>query len=224
MNIKIMIQARSFSKRFPRKIYAELKGVTVLERIYKIADKALPGSVIVIGHAGDQELVDFCKKHEMNYFIASEKVQPYNLVQRFVEAMNKFGGDAFVRLTSDCPAIPSELIKLGLEKFIQNKYDYLSNTCIRSYPDGYDLQISSRKCLDWYAGRCRETFYLEHPFSAIDMNISWRNNMIKNGMRIGHIFDSTNPIFTKISLDNEADKTNIEKWLEDKDELARQSK
>jgi len=219
MNIQILIQARSFSKRFPNKIYADLAGTTVLERVYKIANKAATAvnganvGVTVIGHHSDTPLKDFCVKNGLEHLLSSEKVQPYDLVGRYVEAFNKYKADAMVRLTSDCPVIPSELIVIAIDDFIAKGYDYLSNTCIRSYPDGYDIQVASKKCLQWYASRCRETFYLEHPFSGIDMNLSWRNNMVKSGMKFGHMYDSHNPIFTKISLDTEADLETIKKWL-----------
>ena len=50
-------------------------------------------------------------------------------------------------MTGDCPFIDPALIDFAIRKFLNSKYDYLSNHLERTYPDGQDIEIFSAKAL-----------------------------------------------------------------------------
>lgn len=82
--------------------------------------------------------------------------------------------------------------------------DYASNTVLRSFPEGQDLQGCSKKALEWFVEQANNEV-VEHPFKLFDENNQIREQFIKDGMRINLICDDRNPIFLKTSIDTSKD-------------------
>ena len=55
-----MIPTRMASSRLPGKALLDINGKTMIQRVYENVIKVIPGDVIVA--AGDQAIVDECKK------------------------------------------------------------------------------------------------------------------------------------------------------------------
>ena len=50
-------------------------------------------------------------------------------------------------ITGDCPLVDPPLIDKILGFYLENNYDFVSNTIIPTYPDGLDIEIFSLKSL-----------------------------------------------------------------------------
>ena len=64
---------------------------------------------------------------------------------RYREALTFLGAYSghFIRITADCPLICLDVIERGIEEVERHHWDYLSNTVVRSFPDGLDFEIVS---------------------------------------------------------------------------------
>ena len=67
-----------------------------------------------------------------------------------------------VRVTSDCPLIDPKIIDLAIESYKNNKCDYLSNTIVRTYPDGMDVCVFSANNLKKSSKLTKNKYDLEH--------------------------------------------------------------
>jgi len=146
MNFTIIIEARLASTRLPRKILYKIKKYTFLEFLLKRLKLCKKVKNIIIATTNDlnnKEIIQIAKKNKVKYFKGSEE----NVLDRVSKAAKFFKCKNIVRITSDCPVIDPKIIDLAIESYENNKCDYLSNTIIRSYPDGMDVEVFSLKAL-----------------------------------------------------------------------------
>ena len=146
MNTVVFIQARLGSTRFPGKIFSKYKNTTMLEVLLKRLSLSKKINKIIFLIPDNKEnipLKSFIKKLGYNFFCGSEE----NVLSRFFFAAKKFKPLTIIRITSDCPLIDPFILDKMIKKFNESKFDYLSNTIDPTYPDGFDVEIFSRKTL-----------------------------------------------------------------------------
>tara|TARA_B110000037_G_scaffold32810_1_gene39605 strand:- start:5716 stop:7734 length:2019 start_codon:yes stop_codon:yes gene_type:complete len=146
MNTVVFIQARLGSKRFPRKILSKYKKTTMIEILLKrlnLSKKIKKIIFVIPDNKENVPLKNFIKKLGYNFFCGSEE----NVLSRFYFAAQKFKPTTIIRITSDCPLIDPFILDKMIEKYNESKFDYLSNTINPTYPDGFDVEIFSRKTL-----------------------------------------------------------------------------
>lgn len=149
MKIGIIIQARTASTRFPRKILQPLpynSSFTVLDQVIARAKRARKVSEVVIAtttNSSDDEIPLAAKRNGAYAFRGSEN----DVLARYYYAAKERSLDAIVRLTSDCPCIDWNVIDEMIGEFDAGTYDYLSNTLKRTYPHGLDTEIFSFEAL-----------------------------------------------------------------------------
>ncbi|GIN64065.1 hypothetical protein J27TS8_40580 [Robertmurraya siralis] len=142
MKVAAIIQARMGSTRLPGKVLKKVLGKTLLEYQVERVLRAHTIDEIIIATTTkkeDDQIVDMCKQLSINYYRGSE----HDVLSRYYEAAKKFEVDIIVRLTSDCPLIDPEIIDKTVQVFLQGKFDYVSNSIIRTYPRGMDTEVFS---------------------------------------------------------------------------------
>ena len=145
-NNLIIIQARMSSTRFPGKVLKKLGGHPTIEWIYEAAKKVNFQKKIIIATSNDcsdDVLVDWCRKKKIKFFRGSLS----NVLERFTMVSNKYKSDNIIRLTADCPFIDAKIIDQILYLLIEKDADYASNTLNRTWPDGLDCEVFTRKGL-----------------------------------------------------------------------------
>ena len=139
--IDCIIQARTGSTRFPNKIFNKITNTkSVLEfLIDQLKNSKLINQIIIATTdlTSDDVIVDFCKNHDLKYFRGSNT----NVLERYFECAKLFNSKNILRVTSDCPLIDPQLIDQGIEKFLHEPCDYLSNSITPTFPHGLDFQI-----------------------------------------------------------------------------------
>lgn len=138
----VFLQARSSSKRFPRKVLHELDGIPmVIFQINRIlATRSLSQLLVVTSNEdSDDELCKILEKRGIGFFRGN--LSDVNF--RFREALNflNISQGYVMRLTADCPLICPEILELGIKNAVENNWDYFSNTVQRTFPDGLDFEI-----------------------------------------------------------------------------------
>lgn len=142
------IEARMTSSRLPGKVLMEsLPNVSMLEYMINRVKKSKLIDDVVIATTDNKEdnpIVELCKKINIKYFRGSED----DVLLRVLKTHKYFKSDIIVELTGDCPLIDFKLMDKIIKIYIQNNYDYVSNSHERSYPDGFDVQVFSTNLLD----------------------------------------------------------------------------
>tara|TARA_B100000780_G_scaffold269209_1_gene227843 strand:+ start:1201 stop:1914 length:714 start_codon:yes stop_codon:yes gene_type:complete len=161
MHIGCIIQARLTSKRFPKKILKKIKNKSIVEIIHHRVSKIKKVDKIIFAIPKNKEnikLEKFLKNKKIEYIKGSEN----NVLDRYYKTAKKFKFDVIIRITSDCPLLDPFLCSKMLNIFLKNKYDYLSNILIRSYPVGLDCEIFTIKTLEKTFKNAKSKFDLEH--------------------------------------------------------------
>ncbi len=115
----------------------------LIERL-KMVEKISSIIIATTTAEADKSLVDLAKNLGVNSFAGSED----DVLDRYYQACKIFKADIVIRVTGDCPLIDPKVIKKCLDVFLNNQYDYLSNTNPPTYPDGLDTEIFTFKALD----------------------------------------------------------------------------
>jgi spore coat polysaccharide biosynthesis protein SpsF len=144
--VSAIIEARMTSSRLPGKVLMEINKKPVLWYLIRRLKKIKRINNIILAtttNKEDDELVNLAKKNKIKFYRGSE----HDVMQRVLFAARKFKTDIIVSITGDCPIIDHNLVSQCLNSFLKNNVDYLSNSNIRSYPDGMDVQVYNYQAL-----------------------------------------------------------------------------
>jgi len=186
----IGIQARSTSTRLPGKIFEKIGEREMLQHVLDAA----AGAEKYLNRSSDHYLVktvllipvnDPIKKKYENIceiFEGSEN----DVLSRYYGAAKQSHYDYIIRITSDCPLLPSYLISKCLNVAIKNGAHYCSNvdeTC-RTDPDGWDVEVLSMEALEWLNRHAVKPHDREHVTTLLRSN---RPSDLKSLHVIGHL-------------------------------------
>lgn len=171
INICIGIQARSTSQRLPGKVLERIGYKTILERVLEAANSSskyinrgthksnIFCSVYVLTPHGDK-VADFCRQKRINFLEGDE----YDVLSRYKKMADVFDASYVVRLTADCPFVPAEYISKAVNTAVKNELDYCSNVDprFRTSPDGFDVEVISRRAMQWLEVNAKEKSDREH--------------------------------------------------------------
>lgn len=170
--VMIGIQARSTSERLPGKATEIICGVTILDRVIdsclaasaKIAEKAkCQTTVAVLTPIGDIIADQF--KERVSIVEGSE----FDVLDRYTKAIDQLSPSHIVRITGDCPLIPSSTIISLTLLAINYSYDYISNVDerFRTSIDGVDCEVISARLMRYAAEVARDASDKEHVTTII---------------------------------------------------------
>ena len=138
-----IIQARTGSTRFPRKVLVKINGITLIEQIINRVKKVKKIDEIVLATTKKREddiLCRLAKKNKISFFRGSEN----NLVDRYFKAAIFFNANVILRLPADNPIPePKEYDRL-IKYHLASNNDFSSNICNfkkNGYPDGIGVEI-----------------------------------------------------------------------------------
>jgi spore coat polysaccharide biosynthesis protein SpsF len=147
-SVGIILQARMGSTRLSGKVMEPIVGRPMLEReLERISRLAIPHRSVVATTtvARDDVIVELCESLGVPSFRGSED----DVLGRFEGAARRFGLDPIVRLTADCPLVDPEVVEAVCRLFLDDgPCDYASNTLVRTFPRGLDVEIFSRASLE----------------------------------------------------------------------------
>ncbi len=169
MKTVAIVQARMNSARLPGKILKTVLGKSLLE--YQIERLRTVGDIdeIVVAtttHEIDSAVVSACEKLNVAWFRGSEE----NVLERFYLCAKAHHANVIIRVTSDCPVIDPEVLAKTLLKFKSGPYDYVSNTLVRSFPRGLDVEVFSFAALEQCFKNATLPAHREHVTSYIYEN------------------------------------------------------
>jgi len=138
--ITIIIQARSDSKRFPKKVLSVIKGKSLLWHVINRAKHMRYDEIVVATTTRtiDNKIAEISRNSGVKCF----RGKAHDVLDRFFKAAKRYDSDIIVRITADCPLIdPIESNKV-INKFLSGKYDYVTSDD-KTYPKGIDTECFS---------------------------------------------------------------------------------
>ena len=124
-----------------------VNGVPMIALLLARLSKAKKIDQIVLATSDDpknQPLAEHVKALGYGIFQGSEN----DVLDRFVQAARKYDADLVVRITGDCPLVDPEIVDACVNGFLEKGVDYFSNTLPPSFPDGLDVEVSTRAALE----------------------------------------------------------------------------
>lgn len=201
MRLFIIVQARMTSTRLPGKVLLEVLGKPLLEyQLERLKRTKRPIIVATTTNVCDDLIVSLCQK--MN--IATYRGDELDVLGRYYGAATAAHADAIIRITSDCPLIDPQLIEKVIRYYLEHDYAYVSNTLMRTYPRGMDIEIFSMDLLRQAHIYAKRDYQREHVTPFIYENFP-----------VGHFKSSENHSYLRLTVDEEADYLLIKEILED---------
>ena len=140
------IEARMGSSRLPGKMLADIGDKSVIQHLVDRLRNCSTVDDIVIATTDkktDDELVSWAEEYGVKYYRGSED----DVLQRVIDAHIFMETDIIVEITGDCPFTDPDIVDIGVETFIANECDYLTNCEKFSAPPGLYVQVFTLKSL-----------------------------------------------------------------------------
>ena len=172
MKIAAIIQARTTSTRLPEKILKKLpyaSNITVLEQVIrrlKISKKLDDIIIATTTEKTDDKIIDIAKKEDIIYFRGSKE----DVLLRYYLTAKENDIDLVVRVTSDCPCIDAQIVDVVISEHLKINADYTSNSLIRTYPHGLDVEVFNFDALEKAYKDAKEDYEREHVTPYINRN------------------------------------------------------
>lgn len=167
--VAIVVQARTSSRRLPGKVLASLFGVPTIVRMVERLRRVKRAAHILVATSSepsDDRLADVCQAHRIPV-----RRGPLHDVLGRVAAAIPAECDVVVRLTADCPLVDPSLVDRHLEVYASQPADsYTSNAVCRTFPDGLDVEVTSRSLIERAAREATDPADREHVTPWIRRN------------------------------------------------------
>ena len=205
-NLKVLciIQARMTSSRLPKKTLASLNGIPAIIRMVNrvLLSKFIDEIVIATGVSEENNILeDTIKSYtDIKIFRGDDN----DVLSRYVEVTKLYEADLIIRLTGDCPLIDPGIIDNTLELIANSKSDYASNITERTFPDGLDVEVFTKKLLMEANEKSLDSFSREHVTTYM------------HGLRKDKIYSKK---IKKSSLKNTEDFSQLRWTLDEKKDL-----
>lgn len=146
--ISCIIQARTGSSRLPNKVLMKInEEQTILEHVVDQLSfsKSIKKIIIATTNLKQDDIIEkLGRKLKIDVF----RGDSLDVLDRYYKCAKEFNLDNILRITSDCPLIDPEIVDKVIKKYEIEKYDYVSNTLIRTFPIGLDAEIFSFDVLE----------------------------------------------------------------------------
>lgn len=164
----IIIQARTGSRRFPRKVLAKIEKHSLIWHVINRAKNVKSVKIILATTTKkeDKILLDIARDSKILSFAGD----PDDVLKRYYDCAVLYDCDPIIRITADCPLIDPSIIQKMLKIFQSHAYDYVTNTLPSSFPDGLDVEIFSFETLQRAYKKAKLKSEREHVTSYIRKN------------------------------------------------------
>ncbi len=169
-----IIQARSSSKRLPRKALLKIDGINlVVITAKRVANTGRKVIVATSCDPSDDYLCKILKKEKIKFCRGSLD----DVLSRFIKTLENYNGNkSFFRLTADNLFVDGSLLDEIEDEFFKKKYQYLTTGTSRfGLPDGIGVEISLIKYLRKAHRNTKLKYDREHvtPYLKRNLKISY---------------------------------------------------
>lgn len=137
----VVVQARMGSSRLPGKVLMDVGGRPMLglmlDRLGPLRGHGLKVVLATSELGRDDPIEELARLRHIPVVRGSEG----DVLSRFVTALQRHPADHVIRLTADCPLIDPDVVLEALAAHRAEQRDYTSNTLVRTFPDGLDVEV-----------------------------------------------------------------------------------
>jgi len=192
----VIIQARMGSTRLPNKVLTDIEGHPMLwHLIQRLKFSKYTFEIIIATTNSDKDklILKFSEDVKVKSYAGSEE----DVLDRYYKAALKYKVNIIIRITSDCPLIDSEICDKVIKYYLENNFDYVSNTNPPTFPDGLDVEILNFKVLKkaWKEAKLKSE--REHVTSYI-----WKNSHL---FKFGNVTNNQNLSQMRWTVDEKED-------------------
>lgn len=147
MKTVAVIEARMASTRLPGKVLRPILGRPMLALlIERVSAASLVHQVVVATttNPDDDAIQALAETLGVGCYRGSEE----DVLNRVLEAAQKFSADLIVEITGDCPLTDPGVIDSVISAFQAHTCDYASNILKRTFPRGLDVQVFPTRVLE----------------------------------------------------------------------------
>jgi|AntAceMinimDraft_12_1070368.scaffolds.fasta_scaffold66064_2 spore coat polysaccharide biosynthesis protein SpsF (cytidylyltransferase family) len=157
------------SSRLPGKVLFPIGGMPVIEHVLKRARRITGIDRLVIATTNESE-DDAVATWASENSVACYRGSVSDVVLRFLETSELWGGAYVARITADCPLIDPELCSKVIGKSLDGDLDFCSNYLPPSFPDGMDFSVFRRESLREQASIGLSEYHREHVTTIFEQN------------------------------------------------------
>ena len=186
--IGCIIQARMGSSRLPGKTLIKLNQYrTTLDFVVnQLSFSALLDKIVIATTNLEQD--NIIETNAKTLGIDCFRGSSDDVLDRYYHCAKKFQINTIVRITSDCPLIDPQIVDQVIRKYQYEDYDYVTNTLIRSYPIGTDVEIFSFEILEKTWQKAILPSEREHVTLFIrNKKLNFKLGNLKNSKNLGHL-------------------------------------
>lgn len=147
VDVRVFVQARMSSSRFPGKVLAPLEGFPVLYHVVTRATMAVGKERVCLltsDHASDDPIVAYTQRFlEVPVFRGSL----FDVFDRFSSALKLYPCDWVMRISADSPLIDPNLMQ-AMIRLTEKPCDLISNVVERTFPSGQSVEIIKSSLLE----------------------------------------------------------------------------
>jgi spore coat polysaccharide biosynthesis protein SpsF (cytidylyltransferase family) len=140
VNLRVFIQARMSSSRFPGKMLAPLAGQPILAHVVKNAAVAVGLDRVVVLTSSDVSDDPLACYAEHFLGAAVFRGDLGNVLCRFQGALAEYPCEWFMRICGDSPLIDPNIMALMIQR-IRMQDDLVTNVAVRTFPPGQSVEI-----------------------------------------------------------------------------------
>lgn len=156
------------SSRLPGKVLKEVEGKPLLQHMLERVSKSNLVDKFVVATSSkrsDLRIKQLCDKMNFPSFRGSED----DVLDRFYQCAISFKPvpEYIVRLTADCPLHDPKVIDFVVQRFLEEKVDYMTNSFAPLYEDGFDVEIFTFSALEQARKSAKTKYEREHVTPVI---------------------------------------------------------
>ena len=139
-----IVQARMGSTRFPGKVLCEINGKPLLQYLLESLFQCSDIDQVVVAtsvESSDDPIVEFCHLLGVECYRGDLE----SVAGRFVELLESYKFDAFVRISGDSPLLDHRLVSRAASYFKSGEFDLVTNILQRTFPKGQSVEIIDSK-------------------------------------------------------------------------------
>ena len=138
--VRVFIQARMSSKRFPGKVLAPFNGIPMLTCVIERVNRVIPSSRIVVltsTHQSDDPLV--CYVQHAGISVCRGALE--NVFGRFQSCLREYPCSWFFRICADSPLLDNVVLQTMLNYSDRSDVDLITNVFPRTFPKGQSVEM-----------------------------------------------------------------------------------
>lgn len=138
-SLRVFVQARMSSRRFPGKVLAPFKGEPLIQRVLSSVHRALPRSFVVVATSvekSDDPLVCYLESLGAEVFRGCLE----NTFERFRDCVRKYPCEWFLRINGDSPLLDPRVLQ-AVVRFADPALDLVTTIFPRTFPKGQNAEL-----------------------------------------------------------------------------------